>query len=168
VRSRALLLLAFPLALSAGGASVGCFDGSCDDQESRSPAGGGRLVDANTWESSAIDGEWFRYDHRMLIAFDTTLLGPRLPDWVQVYISASKRPLQGGSFTLAGGNVADIAIGGPGAVYVKNNTCAEYYIRIVVHAPPLPPDAGALPDASTDAAPPDAADGDAAADAGTD
>ncbi len=166
--ARLVATLALPLVLSAGGASVGCFDGSCDDQESRTQPGSGRLVDADTWESGPIDGEWLRYDHRMLIAFDTSLLGPRLPDSVLVYISADKRPLQGGSFTIAGGNVADISIGGPGAVYVKNNSCAEYYIRLVVHAPPQAPDGG-VADGGSDATS-DAGDGGDAgpSDAGTD
>ncbi|NOU31680.1 MAG: hypothetical protein HOO96_27580 [Polyangiaceae bacterium] len=168
--ARLFATLALPFVLSAGGASVGCFDGSCDDQESRTQPGSGRLVDADTWESGPIDGEWLRYDHRMLIAFDTSLLGTRLPDSVLVYISADKRPLQGGSFTIAGGNVADITIGGPGAVYVKNNSCAEYYIRLVVHAPPQAPDAGATDAGSGDAG--DASAGDASdggpSDAGAD
>jgi hypothetical protein len=160
--ARLFATLALPFVLSAGGASVGCFDGSCDEQLSRTEPGSGRLTDANTWESGPIDGEWLRYDHRMLIVLDTSLLGARLPTSVLVYISADKRPLQGGTFTIAGGNVADITVPGPGAVYVKNNSCAEYYARVVVQAAPFAPDAGisdAGVDASGDASASDAGDG---------
>ncbi len=160
--ARLLAVLTLPVVLSAGSASVGCFDGSCDEQLSRAEPGSGRLIDANTWESGPIDGEWLRYDHRMLIVLDTSLLGARLPTSVLVYISADKRPLQGGTFTIAGGNVGDITVPGPGAVYVKNNSCAEYYARVVVQAAPLAPDAGVV-----DAGSSDAGDG-APADAGAD
>lgn len=161
--ARLFATLALPFVLSAGSASVGCFDGSCDEQLSRTAPGSGRLIDANTWESGPIDGEWLRYDHRMLLVLDTSLLGTRIPTSVLVYISADPRPLQGGTFTIGGGNVADITVPGPGAIYVKNNSCAEYYARVVVQAAPLEPDGGA-PDAGADA--PDGASASDGGDAG--
>ena len=57
----------------------------------------------------------------------------------------------GGQFAYAGGNLAEWTSPDATSVTIHNDTCADYFLYVVVHASPngTPPDAGA--DASLDA-----------------
>jgi hypothetical protein len=117
---------------------TGCFTQSCDPSAVNRTREQGRLIDADTWESTPFEAPWLEYTGNRTINFNTELLGNRLPSEVIVYISAEEQPLSSGSFTIAGGNVADIFGVRPGGLSVRNNTCAAYFMRVVVRAPRLP------------------------------
>jgi len=137
-----------------------CAERTCEGQGldyGRKP-GEGSLVDPDTWESTPPEGKWLHYPaQRTYFIFPGGLLGPKRIAKVTVYISPMDQPNPDGQYTIASGNVAIVRqfpdLGDPRlpGLSVRNDTCAEFWARIVVEAYPLPPsDAGV-----------DAADGDA-------
>ncbi len=130
------LLAPLPLALLVLSTipSAGCFDRSCEDTFVERPAGSGRLLDRDTWESNPIDAEWIDYGPRRTIFFRWPEFGGRRPDLLLPYISSSPTPLSptnGDTFTLAGGDLATFTNVTADGVFVRNNTCAQYYLRLV-------------------------------------
>lgn len=130
------------------------------------------LRDANTWESSPIDGDWSWPVPGSLDGGDKQGYGPKQDVYlnfgstnhpqveeVLVYISADKNPVaNGANFGLASGNVAEMTYDANGqGMHIFNDTCAPYYARIVVRFAPSP-DGGAPQADAADAARPDGAD----------
>lgn len=103
----------------------------------------GSLVDPNTWQSTPIDGEWVPFPHQVRLEFFHSLgrapYEGRIPYEVLVWVSAEKKPLAGSNFTLAGGDTATVYKVLYDVVSLTNNTCADYFVRIVVRAAPAPP-----------------------------
>lgn len=136
-------------------------------------AGEGRLIDANTWESTPAEGNWLPFPGERYWYFYPPFPKRKIAR-VNVFISPSADPNAGSQYTLASGNVAVIRqFADPGnqenpGISVGNDTCAEFFVRIVVDAYPETPagDAGADagPDGSADAGP-DASTTDATTDA---
>lgn len=161
------------------GALSGCFTPGCDYEFVTVESHQGFFTDADTWESSPLYGEWMEFPGQRNLGLRPDF-GGRVPDWYVAYISVARSPQslepdatrQG--FSVAAGNAAIFNWVGPNSIDVFNGTCANYYIRVVVHAPPFPTappvdeDAGdGGDDAGADAAG-DAGDGgdDAGVDAG--
>jgi len=68
------------------------------------------------------------------------VLGNRVPELIVPYVSASQNPLAAiDNFTVGAGNIAEISGATNGAVSVKNDTCADYYLRLVVLTGPAAP-----------------------------
>ncbi|WP_394842393.1 hypothetical protein LZC95_35660 [Pendulispora brunnea] len=144
------------------GGSTGCYGDQCTGTvgEFGLNAGEGRLLDPNTWESNLQSSEWLSYSHQRSWFIRVKGFEGRDISQVFVYISPDKDPnvFQQGTYkqyTLASGNLAEITIaenGRPGVtplVQVHNDTCADYYTRIVVEAYPALPDAGTPDTADT-------------------
>ncbi len=126
----------------------------------------GRLVDDRTWESNSIDGTWLFYPKNSTFQID-----PRGPDGKRVkgrmvsvvtWISVCEKPtVPGCNFVVAGGNNAKFWIGSQGTLYVKNDTCEDYYARVVIETdgtdqPFVDPDASTPDATATDASTSDA------------
>jgi hypothetical protein len=146
----------------------GCYGHNCDGdvQNFGRESSQGRLLSADLWESNAIDGEWLPFPKQRVWVFDLTTLGnDRLPQLIVPYVSAEPDPLHtpGGNWTIAAGNLAEQSGVANGQVVIKNGTCADYYLRLVVQAAPRPP-AATPPPSET----PDEAGTDAGNDAGSD
>jgi hypothetical protein len=127
----------------------GCYGRNCegDAMGYGSLPGQGRMLDDTTWESSPIDGAWLHFPRQRYYFFDIPELGGRLPSVVIPTLSAVQVPDDGGDSTLGAGNIALLLNYHPNHVEVKNDTCSDYYLRLVILVPPLPPsngDAGAL------------------------
>jgi hypothetical protein len=130
--------------------AAGCYPHNCDGDlvhYGRGP-NEGHLVDANTWESTAVEAEWLPFPHGRIYDVDLAALGDRIPSLVIPYISANQNPIAiGDNFTIGSGNLTQISGTTNAHVAVANGTCGDYYLRLVVIAPPLPPvstvDAGA-------------------------
>lgn len=162
LRSRALLITAGLLALPALAvvpltAATACYGRDCDQAIYNSKPTDGNLVDPDTWESSSMDGDWLEFGGDTIWNLSIAKLGGRQPDWVIGYISAQQKLItddgNGGTinrrFTIGGGNTFEISSVNKAAVTVHNLTCAQYYLRLVVHAPPV---SAVTTDAGTDAA----------------
>jgi hypothetical protein len=148
-------------------ALAGCYPHNCDGdfQHYGRNAGEGRMVDANTWESTAIDADWLPFPHQRFWDFDIDALGDRTPSLVLPYVSANRNPIAiGDNFTLGSGNLTEISAVNKNHVTIHNGTCADYYLRLVVIAPPLPPSTPAAPPPPPTPPPPstDAGTGDGA------
>jgi hypothetical protein len=153
-RRFALLATLWAAASAAIAIAGGCQPHNCDgDIKSYGTlANEGRLLNADTWESNPIDGPWLPFPHQRIWIFDLHELGDRTPDVPLAYVSANADPLhEGANFVETSGNLTELSDPEKGKLAVKNGTCADYYLRVVVQASPLPPappsDAG---DAGTD------------------
>ncbi|WP_394831834.1 hypothetical protein LVJ94_35495 [Pendulispora rubella] len=140
------------------GGSTGCYGDQCVG--SAGPfgenEGEGKLIDANTWESNSQSSEWLSYSPQRSWFIRARGFEGRDISKVSVYISPDKAPnvREEGKYkqyTLASGNLAEITVldnGIPGVtplIQVHNDTCADYFTRVVIEAYPALPDGG-LPD----------------------
>jgi hypothetical protein len=151
--------------MGAAWLTPGCYGHTCegDFQTFGRAPGEGRLLSADVWESGSVDGKWLAFPRQRAFLFTLDALGTdRLPALVVPYVSAEADPMHtpGGNYTVAAGNLAEQSAAGNGQVIIKNGTCADYYLRVVVEASPRPPNAtttdGGLAtsgDAGPDAAP---------------
>jgi len=156
----ATLLLVGSLAIL--GTGTGCYGDQCigDNVNFGDKEGEGRLVSPDIWESQPQSAtNWMSYSHQRLYTVHPRGLEGR--DILQVfpYISPDTNPNEISQWTLAGGNLGEIKIldtNVPGlvpTVLVKNDTCADYFIRIVIQAYPAAPPTDAGTPNSGDAGP---------------
>jgi hypothetical protein len=142
-RKRVLaVVMLWAIVMTVVGMATGCYGRNCEGEDvtyGRTP-GQGRLLTADLWESSPIDGRWLDFPKQRVYVFELEELGDREPALVIPYVSAAPDPLhdEGGQFTVAGGNLAEIFAAQKGRIGVKNGTCADYYLRVVVQAAPRP------------------------------
>lgn len=155
-RKRVLTLAFFWLSVSAGAAlAPGCYGHNCDGEfvQFGATPGQGRLLNADTWESNPVDGAWLPFPKQRIYQFDLRELGNRPPQIIIPYLSAQSDPLhEGGNFTIGGGNLTELSGATNGFLTVKNGTCADYFLRVVVQAAPVPTAAVPNGDASTTSA----------------
>ncbi len=149
---RALLTPLACLALVAA-AAPGCGP-ACSPSE-RTFTGGATTSDGQTlyYESSPPGGPFLPYEGSTLLHLKHKF-GTR-PALVQVYLAFSERPevVGGGGSSTAAGNQAVYLKQDAEEIAVKNDSCANYFIRVVATGP-----APSAADASVDAAPDAAAD----------
>jgi hypothetical protein len=151
------IVVLWAIVMAAVSFVAGCYGHNCDGDVQvfgRNP-GEGRLLSADMWESGPIDGNWIPFPRQRAWVFEIHDFGDRLPAEITPYVSAQANPSHevGGNFTQAGGNLAEISGIDKGRVVVRNGTCADYFVRVVVQSPPRPPNA-VVPeptDAGTDA-----------------
>ena len=144
-------------------ATNGCFGRECDAVYSITQPLDGYLIDEDTWESNPMSGDWMEFGGQQYWTIQLGKLGNREPDWIVGYISNQQKAVvldaNGNkilrAFTPAGGNVFELSNSSSASITVHNNTCAQYYLRVVIHATPRKPslDAGSdTGDASSDSA----------------
>lgn len=146
--------------LPLAAATTACFGRECDAVFSVTQPLDGELIDEDTWESNPMSGDWMEFGGQQYWTFQLGKLGNREPDWVVGYISNQQKSVvldaNGNkifrAFTPAGGNVFELSNVSAGSITVHNNTCAQYYLRVVIHAPPAKPSRDAGTDGSTDGA----------------
>lgn len=148
---RVVVLAALWASVTLGLAALaGCYGNICDPSFVRygRASGEGRLLDEDTWESNAVEGQWLPFPRQRAYEMDLSALGDRTPQLILPYISAEPN---GASHTIGAGNLAELSGVGLGRATVKNGTCADYYLRLVVVAPPKPPAPAATAQPSADA-----------------
>ncbi len=135
----ALLSTATPACLPAGKCDASwseyCLDagGNCQ----------GHLIDAYTWESGPIDGDFMEFPHErnwfMHLRDGRTgalIAGRNIGD-ITVQLSAVQRPSDPYQrFAEASGNLTQIHLDGDQALDALNDTCADYFVRVLVHNVP--------------------------------
>jgi hypothetical protein len=143
------------LALSLLTAAVsGCSTHQCD--ASTGDAGGGQApIESGgmwTWQSSSIQSQWMPFKGNETVSF--TLPAPFLTSakgfTLEAYVStgADQWADGGGQFVQAAGQLAEFQIVDSQHFTVFNDTCSDYYLRVVATMPAAPVDAG--PDAPHD------------------
>jgi len=141
---RRLFLLAFVWASVMLGVALvpGCYGDNCSGELKTYGvnAGEGRMVDENTWESNAIDGKWLAFPRARQYVFDLHELGDRQPTIVIPYLATAEEPIRlGTNFTIGGGNLSEILGVTRSSVAIRNGTCSDYFLRLVVIAAPRAP-----------------------------
>jgi hypothetical protein len=132
-----ILVAAVGVALATSGA---CAGDDCDsDTQTWGSCSQGHRLDATHWESVRLVGEdWLDFHGERTWVFDPTpLMGDAAPVDVEVDLSFSVVPNapDAGGYAVASGNLGQIApIATPSGwkVAVLNNTCAQYYVRVLV------------------------------------
>lgn len=154
---KARVLIFIGLWLTVAGvifAAPGCYGRNCESslETFGIDAGQGEMVSDTQWESSPTVGQWIYFPRQRAYIFDIRALGGRTPyDW-NIFLSAASEPnvpgsRSAGNQTTGAGNIALVQNVGPNRVDVVNDTCSDYYLRLVVTVPPFPPapDAGVVP-----------------------
>jgi hypothetical protein len=135
--------------------AAGCYGHNCDPSVETfgQNTSEGRLLSPDLWESGPVDGVWLDFPRQRAWVFDLTALGnDRIPQLVVPYVSAQVDPIhEGGNFTIAAGNLAEQSSVANGQLVIKNGTCADYYLRVVVQAAPRPSGASLSSSPSADA-----------------
>ncbi|MBX3212417.1 MAG: hypothetical protein KF850_10325 [Labilithrix sp.] len=168
-RSGAVAFVVLWLGLSGGILLIpGCYGRNCEGATETfgDEPGEGQLVTENTWESSPSDGDWLWFPRQRVYSFNIPALSGRTPLLPHAFISASPAPnRQGGEFTSGAGSPVVFFAQRPNGIAVKNDTCTDYFLRVVLELPPFPPAApdGGLAKPEVDAG---AADGAEQADGG--
>lgn len=120
--------------------STGCETSGCDTSDTANPVAdfkGGQLVDVGNdrqvYESAAPDGDLLNFSagahYRVFHQ-----LGAR-PTHVELWVSFSPTGIKGGNLAMPAGNMAEILDVDEQAVEVRNNSCADYFLRIVAADP---------------------------------
>lgn len=143
----------------------GCYGQTCDGSSEGfgRGEGEGHMIDEDTWESAPIDGKWLFFPGARIYFFDVPALGDRKPQVILPYISPVEDPnvfhtdRPPANFTIGGGNLSELSGVGNGRFVVRNGTCADYWLRVVVHLEPRPPlpDGGVPPPLPDEAGAPD-------------
>lgn len=172
-RKRLYALVSLWLAISAAVVLVpGCYGRICEPsfETFGDDPGEGMMVDENTWISGPVDGPWLWFPRQRTYIFEFKALGGRMPKSWLPYISGTAEPGKfGNNMTLAGGNLAQMYSLRANGLDIRNDSCSDYYLHLVVEAPPFPPEAPALDGGDADAGTNDASvDDDAGSDAGDD
>ena len=132
MRRAVVALIAAPLALT------GCAGDDCDADTQTLATCGGDMLDENTWESGPLDGTYLDFHgQRTWVMNPSGWVGDREPATFDVYLSLNPVPNSdgGAGFADPAGNLAQITAvpsGGGYQIQVLNNTCAQYYLRVVV------------------------------------
>lgn len=171
---RAIVLAAVWASVTAAIAIVpGCYGRNCDGSTENfgDKPGEGRMIDEDTWESAPIDGKWLFYPGARIYFFNVPALGDRKPYDIRAYLSPVEDPnvfhpeRPPNNFTLGGGNLTELSGVDRNRFVVRNGTCADYWMRVVVNLEPRPP-AATTPPSTVDGG--NDAGTDASSDAGTD
>ncbi len=136
----------FGLALAGAGlfttslgtfATTGCTTSNCDTSPEANPAadfrGGILHAEEKVYETSLPDGlhlnfgsgSRYRIHHR---------LGGR-PAIIQIWVSFSSGGVSGGNEAMPAGNMAEILEANDEYVEVRNDSCGDYWLRVVLAAP---------------------------------
>jgi hypothetical protein len=132
-------------------ATWGCSTHQCDASSQDAGSGSGPVTEFDgtwTWQSSSIQTGWIPFNHNETITFTLpsdfpvlTTPGFVLTPWVS---TGADQDAGDGLFVSAGGQLAEFQIVGKRSFTVFNDTCADYYLRVVATVTvPAPVDAGA-------------------------
>lgn len=131
--------------------STACFpQGQCESSPSfvdycgvGDPNCQGHIVDATHWESGPMVGNWLTYgpEQTLLMHFRDANTNQVLTGDVanvDVSISAVEQPMSANNqATVCSGNPCEYAINtDSSSVFVKNDTCASYFVRVYVTIEP--------------------------------
>ena len=117
---------------------------ACDcGRESGDPVyyAGGTTV-GSRYESSELYGTWLHYPAGRRYRLAHSL--PQPPDEILIYLGFKEHPLRpdaGGNISPSAGNVALIEAVEDDTIQIRNDTCSEYYVRVVAVAHPDSSDA---------------------------
>ena len=112
---------------------------------------GGELTSSDAWQSGPLESDWLELMPRggLNIYLERWDKETRPVVEMHAYISESPHPATSGNFTEGTGNVAEFSHATPGHVWLFNDTCAHFYVRVVLRGGRPLSDGGPL-DAASD------------------
>ena len=134
------------VALGAAALSSACNESGCDTSpESNPPADfrGGELVTtksgAQLYRTSTADGAHLNFSAGAQFRVHHQLGG--VPQTVQIWVSFSADGTKDGNEAIPSGNMAEIICVNEEYIHVRNDSCGEYWLRVVASdpAPPMTP-----------------------------
>ena len=132
---------------------TGCAGSDCDADVQTLPTCAGEPIDANHWESGPVTGTYLDFHGERTWVLDPSgWMGSRKPFDFEAYLAFDAQPnAEGGDgFAQSAGNLAEFTVSKVGdgwQVQVLNDTCAQYYLRVVLSYPAM---ASASGDAGSD------------------
>lgn len=136
--------LALPLFASLALLAAGCEQSGCDTSLDGNPPvdfrGGKLLTDAagaKVYVTSLADGEHLNFAGGARYRIYHQLGGT--PTLVQPWVSFSPTGTKGGNEAVPSGNMAEIIEINDQYVQVRNNTCGDYWLRLVASSPVTSP-----------------------------
>jgi hypothetical protein len=120
---------------------AGCAGNDCAADVQTLPKCAGEPIDADHWESGPVDGTYLDFHGERTWVLDPSgWMGSRKPFDYEAYLALSPQPnAEGGSgFAQSAGNLAELTlsqVGDAWQVEVLNDTCAQYYLRVVLTYP---------------------------------
>jgi hypothetical protein len=89
-----------------------------------------------SYESSAPDGQYIEFSAGKRLCIAHGLRGRPLA--IEPWVSFDKEGTKTDNTALASGNMAEIYKVTDRAIWVHNNTCGNYFLRLVAHSPVQP------------------------------
>jgi hypothetical protein len=129
------------LLLSVATVPTGCAGNDCQADTQTFPTCGGERIGRDVWESGPVTGTYLDFHGERTWVFDPSgWMGDREPYQFDAYLSLDPGiPADGGgSFAQPAGNLAEVIpvrVGNAWQVQVLNDTCAQYYLRLVLTYP---------------------------------
>ena len=153
VYRRKSLFAAFAVLLVSGGSVAACDALACDlspDDNKPSDFTAGIVhtnVGGDKWyESSTPYGRFLNFSQGTQVRVHHQL-GSR-PGDVQLYVSFSSDGQATGNEAPPAGNMTEIECIDDEEILIRNNSCADYWLRVVASDPVEPMDGGTVPDGS--------------------
>jgi hypothetical protein len=109
----------------------------------------GGTTSAGVYQTSAWEGPYLHFPggrrYQLVHGLGTT------PPLVASYVSIAKQPFKDNNASENAGNQGVIELVNDEIIQIRNDTCAEFYLRVVAYAPgAAPPDAGGISDSGSD------------------
>ncbi len=148
IARRALAYGVAALALLAASGVTGCNEMGCDSSPEANPPAdfqGGEVLTTKggpVYRSSAADGEHLNFTAGAQFRVHHQLGG--VPQSVQVWVSFSANGTKDGNEALPAGNMAEVLCVNEDFILIRNDSCGEYWLRIVASDPVAPMTAGSL------------------------
>jgi hypothetical protein len=124
-------------------AGTSCAGNDCQGDVQTFAKCGGELAggDPDVWESGPVTGTYLDFHGERTWVFNPIgWMGSREPYGYEAYLSLDPNPdPDGGGFSNPAGNLAEYtvtAVSGGYQVSVLNDTCAQYYLRLVLQYAP--------------------------------
>ncbi len=122
-------------AIAAAPLGAGCQTHQCDD--SFAVFESGATIDSTTWETTQIDQPWIDFPGARDYELRFSQFANRRVVSIEPYVSFAREPNRNlDDFTLASGDIAELHEVGNGTVKVRNGTCADLFLRVVVRFAP--------------------------------
>jgi hypothetical protein len=96
----------------------------------------GRLLDPYTWESNPIHSNWLAYDgqHQWNMTLRDASTNQLIRGTIFKITPFVASDRNGADAVLASGNLTEANVIDGATIYVRNDTCANYFVRVVVEA----------------------------------
>jgi hypothetical protein len=136
MRNLACVIFGASAVATAWATTSACQPRICDATSSVIDAG--QAIDQDTWESVTLDEPWHEYPGGRTVEFRLPEFKARRVLSVEPYVAFAEYLNDGKEdFTLGSGDITEVLQAKDGIVKIRNGTCANLHIRVIVHFAPV-------------------------------